>query len=358
MFFCNPPYLSGQIDNALSNRTKNALYSLVLLLVLVAVWLWRRPDQHEPMRIEGETMATTYHITYFDDAKRNFKVSIDSLLILVNKSINTYDPTSEISTYNRAVNGIRFRLPFLLPPLRTGAMVVSESKGAFDPTVMPLVNAWGFGPVKQDLPDSVEIDSLLSFVGFENVHFSSDSIWKLDPRTQLDFGGIGQGYGADVITSFLRSKGIQNMFVELGGEGMACGMNLKSGQPWKIGILDPRSTHENQFFTAFIQLSNRSFTTSGNYFNYREVDGQKFSHTIDPETGYPANKAILSASVFAADCATADAWGTAFMVMGHEQAINILKSHPELDALLIYSTPSGIATFATAGITDKLEINP
>jgi thiamine biosynthesis lipoprotein len=341
-----------------NNRTRNAIYSLVLLVAIIAVFLWRRSDDLQQVQFEGETMATTYHITYFDKQGRNFKNSIDSLLIVVNQSINTYDRNSEISRFNSDRRGLKFELPYMRPPLETASKVVAASKGAFDPTVMPLVNAWGFGPVKQTLPDSTEIDSLLTFVGFEKVRFNSDSVWKLDPRTQLDFGGIGQGYGADVITTFLRSKGIHHMFVELGGEGMACGMNLSKEKPWKVGILDPRSTPDHQFFKAYIDLSDRSFTTSGNYFNYREVNGQKFSHTIDPVTGYPAQKAILSASVFASDCATADAWGTAIMVMGHEQAIRILKDKPEIDAFLIYSTPEGIATFATAGISAQLEINP
>jgi thiamine biosynthesis lipoprotein len=342
----------------MSSRAKNAVYSLVLLLAIIIAWYWRKGGRPEPIRIEGETMATTYHITYFDDKGRDFKASIDSILVLVNKSINTYDPGSEISTFNKSADGISFQLPYLLPPLEIAARVTVESSGAFDPTVMPLVNAWGFGPAMQQLPDSAEVDSLLAFVGFGKVQFTADSLRKTDNRTELDFGGIGQGYGADVITGFLRLQGISNMFVELGGEGMAVGRNLNTGKPWSIGILDPRSTHENQFFKAYIQLSDRSFTTSGNYFNYREVDGRKFSHTIDPYTGYPANKPILSASVFAQDCATADAWGTAFMVMGHERAIQILSAHPELDAFLIYSTPAGIATFATDGISGKIEINP
>jgi thiamine biosynthesis lipoprotein len=349
-------YLSRYI--IMNNRTRNAIYSLILLVAIVGVFLWRKSGKPQQVRIEGETMATTYHVTYFDEQARNFKKSVDSLLQIVNKSINTYDSSSEISRFNSDPHGIRFQLPYLRPPLEIAATVVTESQGAFDPTVMPLVNAWGFGPAVQELPDSTEIDSLLTFVGFEKIRFNGDSLWKLDERTQLDFGGIGQGYGADVITGFLRSKGIHHMFVELGGEGMACGINLESNKPWKVGILDPRSTPEHQFFKAYIDLSDRSFTTSGNYFNYREVNGQKFSHTIDPATGYPSQKEILSASVFAADCATADAWGTAIMVMGHEKAIQLLKEISGIDAFLVYSTPEGIATFATDGISAKLEINP
>lgn len=342
----------------MSNRTKNAIYSLVLLVAVLVVWKWRNSRTPEPMLIEGETMATTYHITYFDDQQRNFKSSIDSLLVVVNKSINNYDPTSEVSQFNKSSSSVRFNLPYLLAPMRIAREVVAASNGAFDPTVMPLVNAWGFGPDKQNLPDSARIDSLLSFVGFEKIQFNNDSIWKTDNRTQLDFGGIGQGYGADVMTDFLKSKGIKNMLVELGGEGMACGINLKSGKPWELGILDPGSTHTRQFYKAYVKLTDRSFTTSGNYFNYREVDGQKFSHTINPETGFPAQHNLLSASVFAANCTTADAWGTALMVMGYEKAVKTLEANPHIDAFLIYSTPEGNATFATPGISSLLQINP
>lgn len=306
------------------------------------------------IRIEGSTMATTYHITYFDPKGRNFTGSIDSVLVLVNKSINTYDPTAEVSVFNRSKTGIKFSLPYLLPPLQKAREVTEASGGAFDLTVMPLVNAWGFGPDKQNIPDSTQVDSLKGFVGFAKIGFNQDSLWKSDERTQLDFGGIGQGYGADVITNFLRSKGVENMFVELGGEGMAVGKNTESGKPWRIGILDPLNTGN---FKAFVSLSNRSFTTSGNYYNFREVNGQRFSHTIDPATGYPAKRAILSATVFAADCTTADAWATALMVMGHERAIEVLKAHSELDAFLVYSTTDGVGTFATRGISDQLEIN-
>jgi len=203
------------------------------------------------------------------------------------------------------------------------------------------------------------IDSIKNFIGFEKIILSQDSVLKTDKRVQLDFGGIGQGYGADVVTDFLKSKGITNMLVELGGEGMAIGKNLKTDKPWEIGILDPNSTQENQFFKAYIALENKSFTTSGNYFNYREVEGKKYSHTIDPVTGFPAQLAILSASVFSADCTTADAWGTSLMVMGHEKAIELLKLHPEIDALLIYTSPQGkMETYSTPGVSSLIRLEP
>jgi thiamine biosynthesis lipoprotein len=199
----------------------------------------------------------------------------------------------------------------------------------------------------------------MAFVGFQNVNLTQDSIQKRDPRIQLDFGGIGQGYGADVVTEFLLSKNITDMLVELGGEGIALGKNLKTDKPWEIGILDPGSTYENQFFKAYVSLKDKSFTTSGNYFNYREVDGRKYSHTIDAHTGFPSERAILSASVFAQDGVTADVWGTAFMAMGHEKAISQLKQHPELEAILMYSAPDGkLKTFVTDGISAFVKLEP
>ncbi len=304
-----------------------------------------------PVVITGQTMGTTYHITYFDGRGRNFKSSVDSLLKVVNQSINTYDGGSEVSIFNHSARGIGFGLPHFYPLLTKTRDVWQASEGAFDITVMPLVNAWGFGPGKALILNRGQIDSIRSFVGFNRVILRNDSVLKTDPRVQLDFGGIGQGYGADVIVDFLSAKGIRNMLVELGGEGVARGRNIGQNRAWQVGILDPGSTYDNQFFKAYVSLQDRSFTTAGNYFNFREIDGRKYSHTIDPHSGYPVDLPLLSVSVFGKDCMTADAWDTAFMVMGHTRTIAFLEAHPELDAILFYSLPDGsVATYVTAGI--------
>jgi thiamine biosynthesis lipoprotein len=317
-------------------RTKNAVYSVVLIAAVAAVWWWRNQDM--PILIEGKTMGTTYHITYFDEQDRNFKSSVDSLLALVNKSISTWDSTSEISRFNKAQRSIKFELPYFLPPLLVSQKVVSASHGAFDPTVMPLVDAWGFGPKKIEKPDTTQVEKVLQYIGFEKLSFNQDSLWKNDSRVQLDFSGIGQGYGADVVADFLKSKGVENALIEVGGEGMALGRNIKADKPWSLGLVNPLQPQE---YIGYITLENKSFSTSGNYFNYRIVDGRRFSHTIDPNTGYPTNKPILSASVFAADCTTADAWATAIMCMGHEKAIELLKSQNAIGVCLLYSNESG-----------------
>jgi len=314
----------------------------------------------EAIYVDGLTMGTSYHVTYFDALQRNFKSSIDSLLLLVNKSISTFDQTSEISRFNRSDKNFVFDLPYFYPPLKKAQEVYYASGGAFDPTVMPLIGAWGFGPKKKtETPRSVEIDSILTFVGFDKIFLNEKAVGKADARMALDFGGIGQGYGADVIADFLRLKGIENFLVELGGEGLAAGKNLAKGQPWTIGILDPNSTREDQFFKAYVTLENRSFTTSGNYFNYREVDGKKYGHTLNPKTGYPVQTELLSVSLFSDDCTTVDAWATAFMVMGLQKTIDKLATMPSIDALLIYSSPTGaMETFITPNLKHSLRLEP
>jgi FAD:protein FMN transferase len=308
---------------------------------------------------EGETMGTTYHITYFDTKNRSFKTSIDSLLILVNKSISTYDHSSEVSCFNASEQGFRYVLPYFETPIKKALTVARESQGAFDPTILPLVNAWGFGPGSSLSLTKEKIDSLKQFVNYQFIELKTNGIRKRDPRIQLDFGGIGQGYGADVVADFLKHNGVNNFLVELGGEGVARGKNLEKNEYWRIGILDPNSTRENQFFKAYAFIRDHSFTTAGNYFNYKVIEGIKYGHTIDPRTGYPVSNSLLSVSVFTDDCATADAWDTAFLVAGVEKTIAMLHTHPELQALLIYSTPEGkTATYVTPGLKDFIVIEP
>lgn len=347
----------------MNNRAKNIIYSFILLVSLLAVYQYRKwqakPEEEinpmEPVMIDGLTMGTSYHITYFDGANRNFKTSVDSLLQVFNQSLNTYLPTSEISTFNKALLSFKFDLPFFFPVTKRSMEIAAQTQGAFDPTVMPLVNVWGFGPEKGSAPDSAQVDSILQFVGFKRIQFNTDSLWKEDTRTQLDFSAIAKGYGVDVVANFLASKGIENAFVEIGGEVVTHGENKKSGREWVVGILDPVSTIDDQKFLATIKVKDKAMATSGNYFNYHEVNGIRYSHTIDPHTGYPVQREILSASIMADDCMTADAWATACMVMGHDKAIELLEKQPDIDAFLIFSGNDGsVKTFYTPRIVNTI----
>ncbi|MEQ9413330.1 MAG: FAD:protein FMN transferase, partial [Cyclobacteriaceae bacterium] len=178
----------------MNNRVKNALYSIALVALVFVVWKYRQSNSVIEIKIEGKTMGTAYHITYYDKESRNLKPQVDSLLVAFNQSLSTYINDSEVSVFNQG-NSWQFDLPFFLPVLEKSKEVESLSDGAFDPTVMPLVNAWGFGPGKKIKPDSSKIDSIMGFVGFEKIQFSSDSVWKADVRVQLDFSAIAKGYG-------------------------------------------------------------------------------------------------------------------------------------------------------------------
>ena len=345
------------LDQRMNNRVKNALYSIALVTLVFVVYKYRQANSINEIKIEGKTMGTAYHITYYDKESRNLKPQIDSVLVAFNQSLSTYIKDSEISTFNEG-NAFQFDLPFFLPVLEKSKEIETLSEGAFDPTVMPLVNAWGFGPGKKLKPDSVKIDSIMEFVGFEKIQFNTDSVWKGDVRVQLDFSAIAKGYGVDVVAAYLQSQGIVDWFVEIGGEISAFGKNQKLDKPWEAAILDPSSTYENLINKAYVKLQDKAMATSGNYFNFYEENGIKYSHTIDPSSGYTIRHELLSASVFARDCMTADAWATAFMVMGKDEAKKKINQLGELDALLIYSTEDGIETFVSEGIKPMITINP
>lgn len=340
----------------MSLRYKNIIYSIILILVVFLVWKYRQSKQVPLVSFSGKTMGPiTYNVKYFDKSARNLKPQVDSLLKIFNRSLNTYIPESEISQFNRDT-AFQFGLPFFYPVLQNSREMHEMTGGAFDPTVMPLVNAWGFGPEKEMKQDSSYIDSLKQIVGFEKIQFDQSKVWKEDPRVQLDFSASAKGYGVDVVAEFIEGQGIENLFVEIGGEVVARGKNLQLDAPWRVGVLHPNSDEINQFYIAIASLEDRSMATSGNYFNYYVVDGVKYSHTISPFTGYPVIHSLLSATVFADNCMTADALATAFMVMGHERTIELLKENTGIDAYLIYTNEDGkLETYATLGVKDKID---
>lgn len=327
---------------------------LLLIIVLLVVFYSRQPKPM--MEIHGQTFGTiAYTIKYKDEQQRDFKTSIDSLLDVFNDAVSHYRPNSEISKFNKD-STVDFELPYLYPVLRASKEIYNKSNGAFNPAVMPLVNAWGFGPDKSMDPDSAMIDSLMSFTQFDLVEFDQHHAWKKDKRVQLDFSAVAKGQGVDIVLEFLQSKGIKDAFVEIGGEVNARGTNAH-GKPWVVGILDPSSDVLNQSYIATVGLENGAVATSANNFNYVIRDGVRYTHTLDPSTGYPAHNPILSASVFANNCMTADAYATAFMVMGHEKAKEIVEKDPELEAFLIYSKPDGsTAAYTSKGLRNTLKM--
>ena len=216
-----------------------------------------------------------------------------------------------------------------------------NTDGAFDPTVYPLVNAWGFGPGKKQKIEKTKIDSILKFVGFNLITLKGKTVIKKDPRVALDFNAFAQGYSVDVVSEFLNSKGISAYIVEIGGEVYAKGKK-PSGDNWTIGIEKPidNKASENPL-KAIVKLENLAIATSGNYRRFVIEDGIKYAHHIDPKTGYPTKNNLLSASIFAKECISSDANATGVLVMGFEKAKVFLQKHPELQAYLIYSDDKG-----------------
>jgi thiamine biosynthesis lipoprotein len=238
----------------------------------------------------------------------------------------------------------------MLPVLKKSQEVYERSGGAFDPTVGPLVNAWGFGPAGAKPKDSIDINQLLPLVGFDKVFFDEETVHKSRPGIYLDFSAIAKGYAVDVVADLLEAEGIVNMLVEIGGELVARGVNDK-GEVWKVGINRPDEKEMSNELFSIIALNDKALATSGNYRNYYVVDSVRYSHTIDPRSGYPVQHGLLSATVVAPDCMTADAYATALMVMGTENAITLLDQVEELEAFLIYNDDSGrIQTYVSESL--------
>ena len=335
---------------------KSRIYPLILILAVFIVWKIRDSNKVQWVAISGQTMGTTYSIKYASSDGHDYKAEIDSILGLVNQSLSTYIPTSEISMFN-SDSLLEFDLPYFLPVLESSKKIFEATSGAFDPTVMPLVNAWGFGPDNSNLPDSSTVDSLRQFIGFRMIHFDQKKVWKARKEIQLDFSAIAKGYGVDIIGNFLHERGIENYFVEIGGEVVGSGKNDK-GTFWKLGIEDPTRGMFDRAPTAVVELENKGMATSGNYRNYYVREGVKYAHTIDPKTGFPVEHSLLSATVFAPDCMTADAYATSFMVMGLEQARKMLSETDDLEAFLIYSNETGgLETYSSPGVDKITMIN-
>ena len=337
-------------------QRKNIIYSLVLFVLMGSIYLYRT-NNSKPKRffVSGITMGVIpYHVKYLDSQERAFDKEIDSILIRFNQALSIYISDSEISSFNKD-SIFYFKSPFFYPVLQRSEEIYKITEGAFDPTVMPLVKGWGFGVQKEPiLNDTTSLDSLLELVGFNNISFDKNRVIKNKKGIELDFGAIAKGYAVDIITIFLKEKGISNLFVEIGGEIVCFGKNQK-GKNWLVGIEDPTvSGIKEQKIFQKIEIENRALATSGNYRNFYIKDGKKFAHTISPKTGKPVFHNLLSVSVFAADCMTADALATAFMVMGKDKAINIVENNPELDAYFIFDSNKKITTYHTKGLNKVL----
>ena len=337
-----------QCGCGIARKLKAELWGGIILVLIGLKILIRHNQQAGYYSVKGLVFGTVYKITYQHDG--NLKPEIEAELKRFDQSLSPFNDSSVISRVNR--NEELVADSFFRKCFNRSMEISRETNGAFDITVAPLANAWGFGFKKGAFPDSILIDSLLQITGYEKVKMESDKVIKQDPRIMLSCSAVAKGYSVDVIAQLLDRKGIKNYMVDIGGEVVVKGKNPSKGL-WRIGINKPvdDSLSVNQDLQTILELSDVGLATSGNYRNYYYKDGKKYAHTIDPRTGYPVQHSILSSTVIAKDCMTADALATAFMVMGLEEAEAFCQANPEIDAYFIYSGENGeFHTFYTEGM--------
>ncbi len=313
-----------------------------LVFIISCIFLLSCKDKHhlDSVKISGNVFGTTYNITYLN-TKVSYQKSIDSLFLLVNKSLSTYIPTSEISKINAGDSTIIID-GFFTEVFQKSIRIHKETNGYFDPTVGNLVNSWGFGPKneKKNL-DSLQVNKMMQLVGLDKVSLVDGKIKKDAPEIYLDFNSIAKGYGIDVIGRFFESKNLDNYLIEIGGEIRARGKNSKN-KNWRVAIDNP-NTDGTRSFADVVALDNQSMASSGNYRKFRLTEnGQKYVHTVNPITGFATESNLLSATVYAPlDCADVDAYATAFMAMGLEKTKEFLEEHTEVKAILMYVNKNG-----------------
>ena len=299
---------------------------------------------------EGFAEGTSFHIYYQSDT--DYNKTIDSLLNHFEDVLSTYRENSLISKINSTgKDSFPVNDSLFVDMFRTAKKVYKQTGGAFDITVAPLVNAYGFGFTDTMQVDSVLIDSLLQYVGMNKIQLSHNWLIKNNPHIQLDGNAIAKGQSVDYVCRFFETHGLKNYMVEIGGEVRGKGINAH-GNPWQIGIDKPidNSDETQRNLQGVVGITNKAIATSGNYRRFYYKNGLRYSHTINPKTGYPVNHTLLSASVMADNCMIADAYATSFMVMGLEKTKTFLKNHPEIAVYLIYGKENGkYQVFATKG---------
>lgn len=335
----------------------NILKKGVLLILVTFLFSACNEDKPQENFYAGRVQGSTFHITYFGGNKNQIETGIDSLFSAVDESMSTYLESSDISKINHGDTTVVVDEMFV-EVFKTSQLIHKQSQGYFDPTVGVLVNYYGFGPEKYTLKiDSSHVDSLMQYVGLDKVHLTENyQINKSTPGIYIDFNAIAQGYTADRVAVFLNQNGMNNYLVEVGGEIVAKGKNLATKETWRIGIDDPKQIQGKRALVNVIKLQNQGMATSGNYRKFRvdSITGQKYVHTINPLTGFPARNSLLSATVLAENCMLADGYATSFMAMGVEKSKQLLKKLPEVDAYLIFVDGDSTRSFMTPGFKKNL----
>ena len=316
-------------------------YPFLAFLIIGTILILSKSRQEAPeyRTVHGLVFGTRYNITYLYNA--DIQPEIEHTLALVDSALSMFNPKSTISAVNRS-ESIQVDDTLFLKVFRRAMEISRITNGAFDITVAPAVNAWGFGFKHAENIRQTTIDSLRQITGYTKIHEQDGLITKDDAGIMLDCSAIAKGFGSDMVAATLRSKGITDYMVEIGGEIVLSGHNPK-GNLWNIGISKPvdDSLSINNELQTVIPVTDIAMATSGNYRNFYMKDGRKYAHTIDPHTCMPVSHSLLSATVFAADCATADALATSMMVMGLDSAKALCARHPDIRAYLIYQSADG-----------------
>lgn len=317
-------------------KTKIKIYTTLVIAILFTLQSCK-PDETYT-RISGETQGTTYNIIY--NKGEMLKKQIDSLLHNFDMSLSTYIDGTIISKVNQNEEVI---LDAYFITVFEKSMEISENTGGmFDITVAPLINAYGFGFTEETGVSDTIIDSLLQFVGFDKIKLENNKIIKTDPRVMIDCNAIAQGYAVDIVADFLDKKGCNNYMIEIGGELITKGQN-EFGENWKIGIDKPieGSNTETRQIQTIVTISDKAMATSGDYRRYKVKDGVKYSHSINPKTGKTTHDNLLSVTILADDCMTADGYATACMIVGLEKATEIVNNYDGMEAYFIFSGQNG-----------------
>ena len=337
-----------------NNRKKRLLWQLPFLALLIVGTILIIRQQHATpyQKNTGLIFGTTYSVIYQYD--EDLQDEIEKELRKVDDEFSMFNSQSVVAQINRGEKpklSDNFKDVFKL-----ARQVSDDTHGAFDITVAPLVNAWGFGFKHEQMPTKQQVDSLMQLIGMQYVELKDDIITMKKKGMMLDFSAIAKGYGVDVIARLLEHHGIKDFMVEIGGEITTSGINPER-VPWKIGVNKPNedALNESHELQTILNVTDKSMATSGNYRNFYIKGGKKYAHTIDPKTGYPVQHTLLSATVLTDRCAKADAYATSFMVLGMEGAKQILKSHKDLMAYLIYTNNKGnLAVWYSPSLKDKI----
>jgi thiamine biosynthesis lipoprotein len=341
-------------NNMTNNPKKRLVWQLpFLVLLIVGTVLIIRQQQSTPyQKNAGLIFGTTYSVTY--QCGEDLQEEIEAELKKVDDEFSMFNSQSIVARLN---NGEQPELSNdFIDVFKLARQVSEDTNGAFDITVAPLVNAWGFGFKHEQMPSKEQVDSLRELIGYRYVTLKDKTITMQKPGMMLDFSAIAKGYGVDVVARLLERHDIKNYMVEIGGEITTRGINPER-VPWRIGVNKPSedALNENHELQTILNVTDKSMATSGNYRNFYVKGGKKYAHTIDPKTGYPVQHSLLSATVLTDRCAKADAYATSFMVLGMDGAKKILERHKELMAYLIYTDNKGnLSVWYSPSLKDKI----